>query len=374
LPFLTNLTQIYHNRGQVRKGRPEVYFMAHEYTTWAWHSQTGSMARKLILVHIADATNAEGISYPGQKRIAKQTEMCERSVREHLAALEKAGFIKRQQRRRENGSRTSDYILLPPLGPDGRPGANWQPANSAGSKTNRQMAPSSPANPAGPELPVEPSVNKTFSADAESLRKEGGSQADQATLLPAPEQKEQKQKGSAAPRKSNKWVEFLRECADAYERRRHKSWAKLDEFGISRRGQKWMTQFADHYERDYELAAQRFEWAVAWAARYETWWAKMELLDFDTLANDNKLLGYAQKAAFKAEQNAAKGLTPAVSLEGREGASQPATALYLGLYPAEVVEGGPDLYYIRLKDEETARELQKFGKFLAYRDELKELR
>lgn len=89
--------------------------MAHEYTSWAYSLEIPGAGRKFVLVALADAANADGYSFPGQKRLATMTGQSERTVRAHLEWLESNGYIKRVERRRKDGTRTSDEYHLPPM-------------------------------------------------------------------------------------------------------------------------------------------------------------------------------------------------------------------------------------------------------------------
>ena len=150
--------------------------MAHEYTTWAYSNDMQPAGRKFVLVALADSANADGHSFPGQKRLAHLTGQSERSVRGHLDWLEQHGYIKRQERRRKDGTRTSDAYWLPNMSATGDI-CRW-PLPATLSKvtgnslqSHRQISPKSPAESAGHELPeepsVEPSVKPTSSRDDE---------------------------------------------------------------------------------------------------------------------------------------------------------------------------------------------------------------
>lgn len=89
--------------------------MAHEYTSWAYAQEIPGAGRKFVLVALADRANADGYSFPGQKGLASMTGQSERTVREHLEWLEAEGFICREERRRKDGTRTSDAYYLPPM-------------------------------------------------------------------------------------------------------------------------------------------------------------------------------------------------------------------------------------------------------------------
>lgn len=73
--------------------------MSHQATTWALEQRVGSPARKMVLLVIANYVNHEGRGWPSQKLIAQESEQSERAVRDHVEALDKAGFFKRVKRR-----------------------------------------------------------------------------------------------------------------------------------------------------------------------------------------------------------------------------------------------------------------------------------
>ena len=123
--------------------------------TWALDYAASGVAEKVILLVLANYANEYGISWPSQKTLADQTALGERTVRRVLADMEGRGVIRRIVRRRGNGSRQSDMILLsafegrkpaPPglldEGPDEGPdhcdfGLSDQPANG----DNRPLRP-----------------------------------------------------------------------------------------------------------------------------------------------------------------------------------------------------------------------------------------
>lgn len=131
---------------------------------WAIDFEASNSSEKSILLVLANYVGGDGRCYPGQQNIGKQACCSERTVREVLRSLEERGIIRREQRRRKDGSRTSDIIVLVQFD---------QPANSAGSgEANRQISPNQPANSAGPttfEPPVEPPAAARERSDLESL-------------------------------------------------------------------------------------------------------------------------------------------------------------------------------------------------------------
>jgi DNA-binding transcriptional regulator YhcF (GntR family) len=94
--------------------------MSFEALAWAWKQKTGSSGRKATLSALAQFADEHGHCFPSQAHIAEYTEQSERTVREHLAFLEKNGFISRVGRARQDGTKTTDFVSLnlskPPAG------------------------------------------------------------------------------------------------------------------------------------------------------------------------------------------------------------------------------------------------------------------
>ena len=67
---------------------------------------------RLVLVAVCNYADEHGECFPTQKKLGKNTGMTARTVRSHLQALEGAGYISRDHRQREDGSRTSDLIRI----------------------------------------------------------------------------------------------------------------------------------------------------------------------------------------------------------------------------------------------------------------------
>jgi len=81
--------------------------------TWAWEQHLDP-SDKLVLLALANRSNHEtGVCFPGQKLIAKECCMSDRSVRRHLKNLEALGLIERRARMRKEGrGRTSDEYRI----------------------------------------------------------------------------------------------------------------------------------------------------------------------------------------------------------------------------------------------------------------------
>ncbi|WP_299129439.1 helix-turn-helix domain-containing protein [uncultured Amaricoccus sp.] len=80
--------------------------------TWALDFRVRSATEKAILLVLANYANEYGISWPSQPTLADQSACTDRTVRSVLQRLEGRGVVRRVPRRRGNGSRQSDIILL----------------------------------------------------------------------------------------------------------------------------------------------------------------------------------------------------------------------------------------------------------------------
>ena len=87
--------------------------LSYEARVWAKAQPIKMSDGKCVLIALADCLNSEtGACFPSQKTLAFEIGTTERTISEHLSRLEKAGYIKRFQRHRPNGTRTSDSYLL----------------------------------------------------------------------------------------------------------------------------------------------------------------------------------------------------------------------------------------------------------------------
>lgn len=67
---------------------------------------------KAVYMYLRDRSDAEGKCWPGVKRISADLDLSSRTVQRALSDLERAGYIKREERHRENGSRTSNIYTV----------------------------------------------------------------------------------------------------------------------------------------------------------------------------------------------------------------------------------------------------------------------
>lgn len=88
--------------------------MSNEVQNWAREQRTGDPVAKAILVSIANWANpAGGECYPSIRRIAEDVEVSERTVQRHVARLEEGGFLRRVERIRTDGARSSNGFEFP---------------------------------------------------------------------------------------------------------------------------------------------------------------------------------------------------------------------------------------------------------------------
>ena len=86
--------------------------MSYPAIEWAKRQKIGSPIGKAILRALADYADEAGACYPSQASLADECECSVRSIGQWLSTLEEMGLLIRQVRRREDGYRTSDLIVL----------------------------------------------------------------------------------------------------------------------------------------------------------------------------------------------------------------------------------------------------------------------
>ncbi|MCA6264427.1 MAG: helix-turn-helix domain-containing protein [Phenylobacterium sp.] len=79
---------------------------------WAFKVEDVNAPCKLVLLALANFANNQNQSWASQSTISKMTCLSTKTIRKALSMLEADGFISRQERRREDGSRSSDIITL----------------------------------------------------------------------------------------------------------------------------------------------------------------------------------------------------------------------------------------------------------------------
>ena len=67
---------------------------------------------RAVYMYLRDRSDAEGKCWPGIKTIASDMKLSRSTVKRALADLEKAGYLKKLHRYRENGSSTSNLYSI----------------------------------------------------------------------------------------------------------------------------------------------------------------------------------------------------------------------------------------------------------------------
>lgn len=88
--------------------------MAIEFIAWASKQKVGDASAKSVLIAICNYVDEVGFGFPSQGRLMEFTELSQSTVRRAIVYLEQRGFIRREERTRNGGSRTSDgfHVLV----------------------------------------------------------------------------------------------------------------------------------------------------------------------------------------------------------------------------------------------------------------------
>lgn len=78
----------------------------------AWRLTTPSPTCKLVLLALANYADEENKCFPSVKKIATETGLSDRAVRNSIKQLIEAGVVEKAERRRANGTQTSDEFRL----------------------------------------------------------------------------------------------------------------------------------------------------------------------------------------------------------------------------------------------------------------------
>jgi Helix-turn-helix domain len=144
--------------------------MSYDAQSWARKVVTGSPVRKAVLMSIANRANdADGACWPSQRRIADETEFCERAVRKALADLEDLGLIRREKRKD-----TTDliYVMMPDPDAGGtiKPPASPAGGNTGENRPSRTQRHQIPATQAGDSAPQRYQIPEGAAPDAGDYR------------------------------------------------------------------------------------------------------------------------------------------------------------------------------------------------------------
>lgn len=86
--------------------------MSFEASAWALKAECSNATEKAVLFVVTSYVGQDGTCYPSQKTIAQYSGCSPKSVLRALSAFEERGWIKRKERRRRDGSRSSDLIVF----------------------------------------------------------------------------------------------------------------------------------------------------------------------------------------------------------------------------------------------------------------------
>jgi len=142
----------------------------------------GSVTRKAVAATLAEhasiTDDGEWWTIVGQRRIAAEAEVSDRTVRSVLADFESEGLIKRVRRHRKDGSRTSDRTLLNESAIRSLPeavSAGLPEAGSAPTGSSPSTLPETGADPTGKAIAAhepseEPSEEPAAAAELPAIR------------------------------------------------------------------------------------------------------------------------------------------------------------------------------------------------------------
>jgi len=193
---------------------------------WAFRQQTGSAARKAVLVALADNADDNGVCWPGQEFVAAKTELTERTIRNAVKQLEADGFLSREAQF-VNGLRSGTrYFLTFAERDSGRPEADSdRPERDSGPTGNKR--PNRPERDSAKPSNTEPSSEPSTSTSAIF----GIADAPLSHLLAALIA----QNGSRRPQVGKRWADaerllLERDKRDRSEAERLIRWCQRDEF------------------------------------------------------------------------------------------------------------------------------------------------
>lgn len=81
------------------------------YFTSLYSSELPHRARA-VYMYLSDRSDKEGKCYPAIGTIAKELNLSRSTVKRALADLEKSGYLRKEQRWRENGGKSSNMFYL----------------------------------------------------------------------------------------------------------------------------------------------------------------------------------------------------------------------------------------------------------------------
>lgn len=104
--------------------------MSYQASTWAIEQMCDTATEKAVLLIIASYAGPDGTLFPSQETISRQACCSIKTVERALRVFQDRGWIERTERRRRDGSRTSDLIFMAKVA---NPEAREQPDTVSGS-------------------------------------------------------------------------------------------------------------------------------------------------------------------------------------------------------------------------------------------------
>jgi hypothetical protein len=142
--------------------------MSMELMVKAMKTKVGNPLRKLVLIKLADNANDQGECWPSYQHIADQCEIGRSTVKLHIRELEKAGFLRREFRRKGELNQSNVFHLSLDGGAasalgggaaDNPPGAGDNPGGGAAAAPRTSHS-SEPVNE--PKPMVTPDLSEVF--------------------------------------------------------------------------------------------------------------------------------------------------------------------------------------------------------------------
>lgn len=123
--------------------------MSIEAINWAFNQPITPMARKFVLVVLANYADEDYSCYPSQQKIADRIGASVETVRRAIKELEASGLIRREKRYRDDGYRSTDRYFL----------AVKMPTGQFDHQSNEGTLPVNQSDLTGQIAGAEPSVN-----------------------------------------------------------------------------------------------------------------------------------------------------------------------------------------------------------------------
>lgn len=133
--------------------------MSIQAVNWAIETRVGDPILKILLITLANLANGDDETWHNQIKIAFDTEISVRTLRRRLHELVELGLISMEERRRENGTKTSSLITL----------LRHPPANLAAGTSGQKEGSPAATKVAGHRTVKNRKEDSTYGEDFEAL-------------------------------------------------------------------------------------------------------------------------------------------------------------------------------------------------------------